>query len=100
MKFFWGMKENEVKISWVKWDYVLKEKEEGGLGVGASEDLNKALLVKWLWRLKNEQEAIWARIIKSIHWHRSEDLERSDIKTGHTWKKIMKVWKEVGAWDL
>ena len=31
-KFFWGMKKDENKISWVSWKKVMASKEVGGMG--------------------------------------------------------------------
>nr|GEX81273.1 reverse transcriptase domain, reverse transcriptase zinc-binding domain protein [Tanacetum cinerariifolium] len=34
-RFFWGFKENEQKMIWVRWQTVLSDKKDGGLGVGS-----------------------------------------------------------------
>nr|GFA07128.1 hypothetical protein [Tanacetum cinerariifolium] len=34
-RFFWGFKENEQKMIWVRWLKVLSDKKNGGLGVGS-----------------------------------------------------------------
>lgn len=35
MRFFGGFKEEEKKISWVKWNSILLDRDKGGLGTGS-----------------------------------------------------------------
>ena len=46
---------------------MLASKEEGGLGINSLELLNIALISKWVWRYKTEDQALWVKIIESIH---------------------------------
>lgn len=46
-RFFWGSKDDEKRIFWVKWQQVLKNKKAGGLGVGCLCAKNIGLLGKW-----------------------------------------------------
>nr|KAJ0205515.1 hypothetical protein LSAT_V11C500267880 [Lactuca sativa] len=55
-RFLWGGSEDNKKISWVLWSKITKDKEDGGLGVGAIEGFNISLIFKWWWRLKIEKE--------------------------------------------
>ncbi|KAK9065703.1 hypothetical protein SSX86_015104 [Deinandra increscens subsp. villosa] len=67
-RFFWGFKENDKKIPWIKWNQVLASKESGGLGIESLLAMNKALLYKWRWRIVSSGgDAIWAKIVKAIH---------------------------------
>ncbi|GKC83481.1 RNA-directed DNA polymerase, eukaryota [Tanacetum coccineum] len=50
IKFFYGANSLERKITWVPWDKVLASKSNGGLGVSSFHALNRALLLKWVWR--------------------------------------------------
>ncbi|XP_058760864.1 uncharacterized protein LOC131634228 [Vicia villosa] len=45
-----------------------KPKEKGGLGVRDVAEVNKALLLKWKWRILREDNAIWSRFI-SLRYH-------------------------------
>ena len=49
----------------VSWKVVGRAKIKGGLGIGRLKEKNKALLFKWLWRFPPEQDAIWAKVIRS-----------------------------------
>jgi hypothetical protein len=42
----------------------VKEKDRGGLGVGTILAKTKALLFKWIWKLRSNDKASWADFIK------------------------------------
>ncbi|KAF7143291.1 hypothetical protein RHSIM_Rhsim05G0117700 [Rhododendron simsii] len=44
--FWWGSKEGERKIHWIKWDKLSLCKGDGGLGLRDMESFNKVLLAK------------------------------------------------------
>ncbi|GJW77499.1 hypothetical protein Tco_0139181 [Tanacetum coccineum] len=46
-------------ISWVAWDNVLESKLNGGLGVSSFFTLNRALLLKWVWRFISGDGSLW-----------------------------------------
>jgi len=52
-------------------------KEFGGLWVKRIKELNAALLGKWCWRLREERERLWCRVLVA---HYGE--EGSTIKDG------------------
>ncbi|KAL4558890.1 hypothetical protein LXL04_037094 [Taraxacum kok-saghyz] len=60
--FFWGYTSEEQSINWVNWESVCLKKEFGGLGIIALIDINLALLDKWVWRFKTEQNALWVKV--------------------------------------
>ncbi|XP_022026958.1 uncharacterized protein LOC110927989 [Helianthus annuus] len=66
-RFLWGESDEVKKMSWVAWDMETKLKQEGGLGLSRLEDNNKALLLKWFWRIYTEKEALWRKVIDSLH---------------------------------
>ncbi|GKB27798.1 RNA-directed DNA polymerase, eukaryota, reverse transcriptase zinc-binding domain protein [Tanacetum coccineum] len=57
-RFFWGFKEDQQGISWVKWDSILASPKFGGLGVGSLLVKNLAFLGKWKWRFLTEKDAL------------------------------------------
>ncbi|GJS66678.1 hypothetical protein Tco_0681242 [Tanacetum coccineum] len=65
--FFWGFKENEKKIVWVRWQKILADKKDGGLGIRSIKAKNMSLLGKWRWRYLNETGALWRKVISKIH---------------------------------
>ncbi|GJU45999.1 RNA-directed DNA polymerase, eukaryota [Tanacetum coccineum] len=66
-RFFWGFKEDQRGISWVKWDSILLSPKLGGLGVGSLLAKNLALLGKWRWRFLTEKDALWQKLICSLY---------------------------------
>ncbi|KAJ0870075.1 putative RNA-directed DNA polymerase [Helianthus annuus] len=91
-KFLWGGCTDKNKISWAPWYKVVAPKEDGGLGIGSLVSANKALMVKWRMRYKNENSTLWAKIITAIHggerWHSSIPLKSS---IGGIWKSIINM---------
>nr|GEZ89679.1 RNA-directed DNA polymerase, eukaryota [Tanacetum cinerariifolium] len=64
---FNGHELNSNKASWVKWKIMLASKEKGGLGVSSLYALNRALMMKWVWRFYSQKESLWTRVIKAIY---------------------------------
>ncbi|GKB58621.1 RNA-directed DNA polymerase, eukaryota, partial [Tanacetum coccineum] len=57
-----GKRQGETKFTWIAWNKVLASKERGGLGVSSFFALNRALLLKWVWRFVSQDGSLW-RII-------------------------------------
>ncbi|KAK9095318.1 hypothetical protein Scep_026787 [Stephania cephalantha] len=64
-RFLWSTMGDGKPSYLVAWNTVTKPKELGGTGIEDLKRTNKAFAMKWLWRLQNEPEALWAKIIKS-----------------------------------
>lgn len=60
--FFWGC-EKFRKITWIKWDIICLKNEDGGLGVRRLKKFNLARLGKWVWRILEESESLWYRVL-------------------------------------
>ncbi|GJX75217.1 hypothetical protein Tco_0313812 [Tanacetum coccineum] len=65
--FFSGHDLNSRRATWIKWNSVLAPKEKGGLGVSSLYALNRALMIKWVWRFHVHSSSLWARVIEAIH---------------------------------
>ncbi|KAL0293112.1 UNVERIFIED_CONTAM: Retrovirus-related Pol polyprotein from type-2 retrotransposable element R2DM [Sesamum angustifolium] len=76
----------------VAWDLICKPKEEGGLGFRSIETVNRALMLKHLWRLvKNDGSSIWVDWITHFRLKKST-LWTFDSKAGSWgWKKMIKL---------
>ncbi|CAK8576130.1 unnamed protein product [Lathyrus sativus] len=48
----------------MSWDNLCKPKAEGGLDIINLESFNKALLMKWKWRIVTDREAIWRCVLR------------------------------------
>nr|GEY01736.1 reverse transcriptase domain, reverse transcriptase zinc-binding domain protein [Tanacetum cinerariifolium]GEY92281.1 reverse transcriptase domain, reverse transcriptase zinc-binding domain protein [Tanacetum cinerariifolium] len=66
-RFFWGHKEGEKGINWVKWKSILLGSNQGGLGVGCLQSKNLSLLGKWKWRFLTDKKALWHDVIKEFY---------------------------------
>nr|GEU48925.1 RNA-directed DNA polymerase, eukaryota [Tanacetum cinerariifolium] len=55
------------KITWAAWNKVLASKENGGLGVSSYHALNRAILLKWVWRFISQDGPLWFRVIKALY---------------------------------
>lgn len=67
--FLWSENVNKRSIHWVNWEIVCKPKEKGGLGVRDVREMNKALLLKWKWRILMEKDAIWSRFFELRYYN-------------------------------
>nr|GEY51015.1 RNA-directed DNA polymerase, eukaryota, reverse transcriptase zinc-binding domain protein [Tanacetum cinerariifolium] len=65
--FFNGHDQDSRKATRIKWDYVLTPKEKGGLGVSSLYALNRALMLKWVWKFHYHSSSLWTRVMKAIH---------------------------------
>nr|GEY17098.1 hypothetical protein [Tanacetum cinerariifolium] len=65
--FFIGGDAQGKKITWIAWDKVLSSKNNGGFGVSSFYALNRALLLKWVWRFLSHDGSLWSQIIRAIH---------------------------------
>ena len=61
----WGVSDHgKPKIHWVSWQKLTATKNLGGLGIGSFKSANLALLSKWWWKMRINNNALWAIVIK------------------------------------
>ncbi|GJX64794.1 RNA-directed DNA polymerase, eukaryota [Tanacetum coccineum] len=87
--FFNGHEINSNKASWVKWKSVLASKEKGGLAVFSLYALNRALMMKWVWRFYSQKESLWARVIKAIYGDDGQVGKVSKAGSRSCWRNIV-----------
>ncbi|WMV11476.1 hypothetical protein MTR67_004861 [Solanum verrucosum] len=96
--FLWqGNGEGVKKFHLVKWDAVISNKKEGGLGIKNLKAHNKSLLLKWLWRLATDYQSLWkdtifARYGKEGSWTTKE------VNTPYgvgLWRTIRNQWPRI-----
>lgn len=61
----WGEREGKRKVHLVNRDVLCRPKDRGGVRLMKSEAMNKALLTKLVWRLTNQGEETWTRVLKA-----------------------------------
>ncbi|GJZ39644.1 RNA-directed DNA polymerase, eukaryota [Tanacetum coccineum] len=94
--FFKGASLSEKKISWIAWDKVLASKKKGGLGVSSYFALNRALLLKWVWRFVSQDGSLWFRVIQAVHGNK---IDTHTVHKSSIWSAILKevhVLKSIG----
>lgn len=80
---------------------MLGPKSSGGLGVGSLASLNWALLTKWIWRFKTENDSLWRRVIGSIHRCERKPIHSWAKKSlPGTWSSIVNVFSTLGNIDI
>ncbi|GKV53518.1 hypothetical protein SLEP1_g60039, partial [Rubroshorea leprosula] len=95
-RFLWGGCEKKNKIAWVGWDHVCRTKNEGGLGVKNLGTFNLALLGKWRWRLLEEKEALWRRVVEAKY-----KVNRKNVWLGDKWDaECSGWWKDIWQLDV
>nr|GEV87507.1 putative hydrolase C777.06c [Tanacetum cinerariifolium] len=91
-KLFWGGDEISNKIPWIAWNLALAVKDKGGLGIGSLYSLHHALIQKWRWRFLNNPQALWARLIVSIHGFIPHSSIKRRVNSGSSTKFWHDTW--------
>ena len=63
--FFWQGNEDKKKFHLVKWEEVIKNKKEGGLGIRNMKKQNKSLMLKWIWKFMTGENMLWREVIRA-----------------------------------
>lgn len=78
--FLWGSTKDKRKLHLVDWGKIVKSKEEGGLGLQTARAKNISLLAKLNWRLYQEKETLWAKVLLNKYCSQSrrrfQDLDK------------------------
>nr|GEW24874.1 RNA-directed DNA polymerase, eukaryota [Tanacetum cinerariifolium] len=85
--FFNGADPAEKKITWVSWDKVLASKKNGGLRVSSFHALNRALLLKWVWRFLSQYGSLWYRVIQALY---GASFELHPVNQSSIWCSILR----------
>lgn len=67
-KFWWGQKNDERKMAWMKWDKLCTPKASGGMGFRDLTAFNLALLAKQGWQLQQNSNSLFYRVFKSKYF--------------------------------
>ncbi|GJT31998.1 hypothetical protein Tco_0922417 [Tanacetum coccineum] len=88
-KFFWGSTDDERKMQWIEWKFVLASKKYGGLGIGSLQALNISLIQKWRWRYVHNHHALWVKVISSIHGLSNNGISFDKLQKNSMWARII-----------
>ncbi|XP_058757405.1 uncharacterized protein LOC131630662 [Vicia villosa] len=96
--FLWSGNANKRSINWVKWDTICKPKDKGGLGVRDVGEFNRALLLKWKWRLLKDDGAVWKSFVQ---WRYKNIRLKVFLPAGEGFNaKDSKWWRDVLSIDI
>jgi hypothetical protein len=79
-RFFWEGVGPKRKYHMVDWAMVCKPKEDGGLGVLNTRHMNTASMMKWILKLYQNAEGLWADLIRAKYLG-DRDLFASEVPT-------------------
>ena len=78
------------------WDYLCIPKGVGGLGIRDLAIMNEALITGLAWRMLDEPNTLWARILKGKYFpHTSFWRANTQGSKSWTWESILKVRKHL-----
>lgn len=90
-RFHWGGKKNRY-LAYLRWEVVTAPKERGGLGIRDLHLLNKALVMKKLWKLVVGSKALWVGIMPAKYhpngalWHTNRTYQCTQL-----WRTMMEA---------
>lgn len=86
-RFIWGGAGSDTKtISLVNWETVTRSKAKGGLGIRRLQDLNLACMAKLGWRIRCEENSLWAQTLSTKY---KCVTERGRSSVSNAWKGIV-----------
>ena len=87
------------------WSKIIKPKDEGGLGIQAARAKNIALLAKLNWRLYQDKDSLWAKVLLSKYCsqHRRDSLDPDKLPCSSNWAAIkvgFPIFKQGICWKV
>ena len=103
-RFWWGSKNGERKIHWVKWSKLCDKKVEGGMGFRNFRAFNLSILAKQGWRILKNPDSLMARTMRARYFPRQSFLHaKTGFMPSYTWRSIHEAtWmlKKGGYWRV
>lgn len=89
-RFWWDVKPELRKMSWVSWDRLTYPKSAGGLGFREIEEFNDALLAKHTWRLLKNPSSLLGQTLLNKYCKDSDLLTcTAPNSASHGWRGIL-----------
>ena len=73
--FFWNKLQTDQYHPLIGWDRICSSLDEGGLGIKTAEQMNIALQMKLIWKIKTEPSNIWVKLIQEKYLKGIDILE-------------------------
>nr|GEX98872.1 RNA-directed DNA polymerase, eukaryota [Tanacetum cinerariifolium] len=93
--FIHGVDTSVRKMMHVKWSDILASKEMRDLGVSSFYALNRALIVKWVWRSRTQGNSIWTKVIKALHGEEGNLDWPTTAKFPSNWLDIIRFFSNL-----
>lgn len=87
--FFWGKQVGDRYLAYLARDTIMAPTRLGGLGIRDLERMNDSLLMKALWKVAKEEEALWVKIIRAKY------LPRSEVWSSKRTYLCMPLWRNL-----
>ncbi|GJT07082.1 RNA-directed DNA polymerase, eukaryota [Tanacetum coccineum] len=92
--FFIGADPSDKKITWIAWDKVLASKIKGGLGVSSLFALNRALILKWVWRFVSQDGSLWFHVMQALY---GPKIDLHSVHITSNWCSILREMHQLKA---
>ncbi|KAK9671971.1 hypothetical protein RND81_12G067100 [Saponaria officinalis] len=90
--FYWGSINGVSHMHWMKWSLFSRPRLEGGLGIKEILSWNKALMLKWLWRLEAGIPSLWAKWVRAYLLKHESIWSVSARPVDHwLWKGLLEI---------
>ncbi|KAL6226651.1 hypothetical protein ACLB2K_000612 [Fragaria x ananassa] len=90
--FWWGSNQNGNKLHWKSWDLLCKPKEAGGMGFRNLEHFNTSLLAKQCWRIIQEPESLWVKVLKGHYFPNSSFFDaKKGYRASWSWSSLLEA---------
>jgi hypothetical protein len=91
-RFWWGQRDDQRKIHWLRWEKQCQPKGMGGLGFKELQKFNIALLAKQYWRLMQCKDSLLFKVFSAKFFPTGNILEASNKTTSSfAWRSILKA---------
>ena len=90
-RFFWEGSGPSRKYHWLNWPAVCRPMECGGLGLVNTKTMNTALMLKWIWKLYQEDGSIWHLIVKAKYPEANNFLASPASGGSPFWRSLHKI---------
>jgi hypothetical protein len=88
--YWWGEENGKRKTHWMAWEYMMRNKDRGGIGFRDLRLFNQALLARQAWRLVQNPQSLCARVLKAKYFPNGSLLDT--VFTGNasaTWQALV-----------
>ncbi|KAL6134629.1 hypothetical protein ACLB2K_066858 [Fragaria x ananassa] len=90
--FWWGSNQNGNKLHWKSCDHLCKPKEAGGMSFRNLEHFNMSLLAKQCWRIIQESESLWIKVLKGLYFPNSSFFDaKKGYRASWAWSSLLEA---------